>query len=85
MKWEFSDTSQLIGLHGRVFGGTIAELGFITFNTDDCPIEEVATTSAGKTEEMGPSRMTEETEPGQREEGELPEFEDMLEPAEKKP
>ena len=49
--WTFSDTSQLIGLHGRVFGGTIAELGVITLNTGDCPIEEVAKTNEDNTEE----------------------------------
>ena len=34
MKWEFSETNELVGLHGSVKEGKITKLGFITVRTD---------------------------------------------------
>ena len=33
--WEFGGTNKLIGVHGRLDGDTIVQLGFVTHTTDD--------------------------------------------------
>ena len=39
-EWTFTDSSQLMGLHGYVNGSLIKKIGFITLDTDkdDCPV-----------------------------------------------
>ena len=39
--WEFDDTNKLIGVHGRLDGDTIVQLGFVTHTTDDALCEAV--------------------------------------------